>query len=157
MRKLIILAIAAALLAVPLTVLAQEEPYSTSTTTTVPPGAGIRVSANGLEVQFTAFGLPGLCCTWDFGDGQSGGGGHRSMAASFFFTNPITHTYAADGTYTVTATSESGASTSRTITVAAGLVWTGFGLVPFGLAIGALVLLGGSALLVARRVRRAER
>ena len=152
MKRLLGLAIVAAFLLVPLTVFAQEEPYSSSTTTTVVPTASIRAAANGLEVEFTAVGLPSPCCTWDFGDGSSGGGGPYALKA-YYFTNPITHTYAADGTYTVTATSESGASATRDITVATGLFWTGFGVVPFGIAIGVLVLLGATALAISRRVR----
>jgi len=139
MRRFLILALVAAFLTLPAVALAQEEPYSSSTTTTTVAGPTIRVAANGLEVEFTVAGITGSC-DWDFGDGGTGAG------------NPVTHTYAADGTYAVSANC-SGTIVSRTITVAAGLPWTGFGVVPFGIAIGALVLLGAVALVVARRVR----
>lgn len=139
MRRFLILALVAAFLTLPAVAAGAEEPYSSSTTTTIVAGATIKVVANGLEVQFTATGVTGTC-EWDFGDGGTGAG------------NPAMHTYAADGTYTVTAIC-GGAGITRTITVAASLPWTGFGLVPFGIAIGALVLLGAMALVVARRVR----
>ena len=138
MRRFLILALVAAILALPALAMAQE-PYSSSTTTTIVAGPTIKVAANGLEVQLTASGITGSC-TWDFGDGSTGEG------------NPATHTYAADGTYAV-AVNCSGATSTRSITVATGLSWTGFGVVPFGIAIGILVLLGATALAVSRKVR----
>ncbi|MDP2622425.1 MAG: PKD domain-containing protein [Actinomycetota bacterium] len=46
---------------------------------------------SGLTITFTAAGVTGAC-TWDFGDGSTGTG------------NPVAHTYAQAGTYSVTAT-----------------------------------------------------
>ncbi|MFH1329033.1 MAG: PKD domain-containing protein [Actinomycetota bacterium] len=138
MRRFLILALVAAFLAVPATALAAE-PYSSSTTSVEPPTPGIIVAASGLTVEFTATHVT-AACTWDFGDSGTGEG------------NPVSHTYAADGEYTVTATCGDTVLT-RTLTFAADLSFTGFGLVPFGIAIVALVLLGATALAVSRKVR----
>jgi hypothetical protein len=97
------------------------------------------VTANGLSVDLSASCVV-ADCTWAFGNGQTGAG------------NPVDHTYATDGDYTVTATCGDVVIT-RNLTVGAGLSFTGFGLVPFGVAIAALLLLGAAALWFSRRAR----
>lgn len=139
MRKFILLLVVTAFVALPMTALAAEEPYSSSTTSVEPPTPAIIVAATGLTVEFTATNVS-AACTWDFGDGGTGDG------------NSASHTYAADGTYTVTATCGD-ATLTRELTFAADLSFTGFGLVPFGIAIAVLVLLGAGVLFFARRVR----
>ena len=120
-----------------------EEPYSggTVTETTITPR--IVVTAEGLSVAFTAAGTSDSC-TWDFGDDTTGTG------------SPATHTYAAEGTYDITATC--GALVlARTVSFAKGLNFTGFESGLLG-GIALLLIIGGAAAVFAsRRRRRADR
>lgn len=123
--------VASLVLAVPLAALAQTtttEPYSGGevTETTITPR--INVMADGLTVAFTATGV-GNDCSWDFGDGASGSG------------NPATHTYDAEGDYTITATC--GVQVlSRTVHFAENLNFTGMDVLPYAGGAIALLLIG---------------
>ena len=120
-----------------------EEPYSGGTVaeTTITPR--IIVTAEGLSVAFTAAGTSDPC-NWDFGDDATGTG------------SPATHTYAAEGTYDITATC--GALVlARTVSFAKGLNFTGFESALWG-AVALVLILGGAAVVFAtRRRRRADR
>lgn len=78
-------------LAIAPTAMAQEEePYTGGEVPDTTVAAGIDAVVQGLTVTFS---IPNEDdCTWDFGDGETGEG------------NPVTHTYAEAGTYSVTAT-----------------------------------------------------
>jgi len=138
MRRLICLLLLFAFCSAPVVAFAQTEPYSSSTTSAACTPA-IAVAASGLTGQFTATCVT-AACTWDYGDTGAGEG------------NPVSHTYAADGEYNVTATCGDVVITG-TFVFAAELAFTGFGLVPFGVAIAVLVLLGAGALWFSRRAR----
>lgn len=139
MRRLAILSVVVAFVAVPVTGLAQEETNS-SAMSVAPCTPAIIVAATGLSVDFSATCAVARPCAWDFGDGQTGKG------------DPVSHTFAADGEYTVRATCGELVVT-RPLTVAAGSSYTGLGLMPFGVAIAALVLLSAGALFFSRRAR----
>jgi len=139
MRRLFVLFAVAVMPALPVVAQAQTDPYSGSTTTVAPAEPYFTVNAYGLTVTFSAGHVAGVC-TWDFGDGTTGDG------------NPVVRTYAADGDYTITAVCGDD-TIVRSLTFAAGLAYTGFGVVPFGIGIAALVLLAVGALVVSRRLR----
>ncbi len=134
-----------ALVVVPMTASAQTtttEPYSggTVTETTIVPK--IEVAANGLTITFTASGA-GSDCAWQFGDGSTGTG------------NPVTHTYSAEGDYSVTATC--GAMVlALTVSAAPQLPNTGFDVLPVALAALGLILIGGFVLRSNRRSKKAN-
>ncbi len=138
MRRFLGLLILVAFFALSATTPARAEPDS-STTTTAGCAPAITVAASGLTGRFTATCVP-AACTWDYGDSGTGEG------------NPVDHTYPAGGEYTVTATCGN-TVISRTFTPVADPSFTGFGLVPFGVAIAALVLLSAGALWFTRRAR----
>ena len=133
-----------ALVVIPLTASAQStttEPYSGGTVTETTISPQIEVAANGLTVAFTAAGA-GSACDWQFGDSSTGTG------------NPVTHTYAAEGDYSVTATC--GALVlALTVHVAPALTYTGFDVLPFALAGLVLILIGGVVLRSNRRSKEA--
>lgn len=130
------------LVVAPMTAMAQTtttEPYSGGEVTETTIAPHIQVAANGLSVDFTAAGA-GSDCTWDFGDDSTGTG------------NPVTHTYAAEGDYSIGATC--GALVlARTVHFAADLNFTGMEVLPYLLAGLALILIGA---LVARSNRRSK-
>lgn len=136
MRRLFGLLILATFTAMPTVALAQSEPDSTNTTTAGCAPA-ITVAASGLTGQFTATCVP-AACTWEYGDTGVGEG------------NPVDHTYPTGGEYTVAATCGDVVIT-RTFTLAGSPTFTGFGFVPFGVAIAVLVLLGAGVLWFSRR------
>jgi len=116
-----------------------EEPYSGGTVaeTTITPR--IVVTAEGLSVAFTAAGTSEPC-TWEFGDDSTGTG------------SPATHTYAAEGSYDITATC--GALVlARTVSFAKGLNFTGFESALWG-AVALVLIIGGAAVVFATRRRR---
>jgi hypothetical protein len=139
MRRLTILMLVVVFCAAPVVAFAQTTGYPPDTGIEGPCMPAIVVAAEGLAVDFsTTCGTAD--CTWDFGDGATGSG------------NPASHVFAADGDYTVTATCGDTVIT-RTLTLAADLSFTGFGLMPFGVGILALVVLGTGALWASRRAR----
>ncbi len=142
--KTLVALIAVALLAVLASpALAQTEPYSGGTVTETTIAPRIIVTAEGLTVAFTAAGANDPC-GWDFGDGTTGSG------------NPATHTYAAEGSYTITATC--GALVlARTVSFAEAISFTGFESGPWAIAALTLILLGAVILWATRRRRRAGR
>ena len=129
-----------ALVVIPLTASAQTtttEPYSGGGVTETTLAPQINVAVEGLTVTFTASGA-GSDCTWQFGDNSTGTG------------NPVTHTYAAEGDYSVTATC--GALVlALTVQLAPELVNTGFDVLPASLAAFGLILIGGAVLRSNRR------
>lgn len=133
MRRLALIALFTMLLVAvfPVAALAQTtttEPYSGGAVTETTVAPQITVAANGLVVTFTAAGVSGAC-TWDFGDGSSATG------------NPVTHTYDAEGDYTIGATC--GAQVlSRTVHFAADLNFTGMEVLPWAAAAAALLVFG---------------
>ena len=138
MRRLAIPSLVVALL-VPLAATAQGVPDSgiTGVASCVP--AIFAVTA-GLSVDFAATCRAADYCRWDFGDRKSGEG------------VAIRHDFPGDGEYTVTATCGESAA-SRTLTVSSASTYTGSGLVPFGVGIAVLVVLGASVLFFSRRIR----
>lgn len=138
--RLALVLVVVALVAVPVTALAQGEVDSHSTTSVVPCTPAIIVATTGLSVDFNATCVAAGPCTWDFGDGQTGEG------------DVVSHTFDGEGEYTVSATCGE-VVVARTLTVAAGSSYTGLGLVPFAVAIAALVLLSAGALFFSRRAR----
>ena len=120
------------LMAIPLAASAQTtttEPYSGGgvTETTIAPR--IDVLSAGLTKTFTATGY-GTDCTWSFGDDSTGTG------------NPVDHTYAAAGTYDVTANC-GGAVLSLQVTAAEALSTTGMDVARNVLIAIALITFGG--------------
>ncbi len=105
----------------------------------------VSYTTSGLAATFTATGVA-EGCTWNFGDGASGSG------------NPVTHAYAAAGSYTATGTCPVVLSLQVTpgevAAGAGGLAATGFDLVPW--LVGAVVLLGAGGGLVFAGRRRAR-
>ena len=144
MRSKTLVVVLAAVLLVTLVAAAAvaQEPYSggTAAETTITPR--IIVTAEGLTVAFTAAGTSDPC-TWNFGDDATGTG------------SPAVHTYAAEGTYDISATC--GALVlARTVSFAKGLNFTGFESgVWVGIAL--LLILAGVALVYATRRRRSGR
>jgi hypothetical protein len=138
MRRFTILMLVVAFWVAPVMAFAAEEPYSEERIEG-PCVPAIVVSAEGLDVNFSV-----TCgtadCTWDFGNGATGSG------------NPASNIYAADGDYTVIATCGD-TVIERQLSFAAGLSFTGFGLMPYGIAILVLALLGASALWFSRRAK----
>lgn len=114
------------------------EPYSgEDVTDTSLAGDEIVTVVDGLTVTFSVAGAED--CTWDFGDGSTADG------------NPVTHTYADEGTYDVSATC--GSVQFATDVVVGDIPFTGIEMSTYLLWGGGLVLLGGSALVTARRLR----
>jgi len=140
MCRLGFLSVVVALVAVPVTALAQGEVDSHSTTSVVPCTPAIIVATTGLSVDFNATCVAAGPCTWGFGDGQTGEG------------DVVSHTFDGEGEYTVSATCGEVVVT-RTVTVVTGSSYTGLGLVPFGVAVAALVLLSAGVLFFSRRAR----
>jgi hypothetical protein len=134
-----------ALLALPLAASAQTtttEPYSGGDVTETTIAPRIEVLANGLTATFTAVGAGGDC-TWDFGDASTGTG------------NPTTHTYSAEGDYTVGVTCGT-IVLARTLQVGADLTLTGIDVLPYLLGAFALILIGGLVVLANRRGKTAN-
>ena len=130
------------LLVIPLSAVAQTtptEPYSGGgvTETTIAPR--IDVLSAGLTKTFTATGY-GTNCTWSFGDDSTGTG------------NPVDHTYAAAGTYNVSANC-GGAVLGVQITAAQALSTTGMDMLRYVLIAIALLTFGG---LLVRATRPAK-
>ena len=129
-------------LAIPLSAAAQTtttEPYSGGgvTETTIAPR--IDVLSAGLTKTFTATGL-GTDCTWSFGDDSTGTG------------NPVDHTYAAAGTYDVSANC-GGAVLSLQVTAAQALSTTGMDVLRYVLIAIALITFGGLIVRSTRQTR----
>ena len=130
------------ILAVPLTAVAQTtttEPYSGGgvTETTIAPR--IEVLSAGLTITLTALGY-GSDCTWTFGDDSSGTG------------NPVDHTYAAAGTYNVSANC-GGAVLSLQVTASQALSTTGMDVLRYVLIAVALLTFGGLLVRATRPAR----
>ena len=138
MRRLAIPSVVVALL-VPLAATAQGVPDSgmTSVASCVP---AISAVTAGLSVDLAATCRAADDCRWDFGDRESGEG------------VAVRHDFPGGGEYTVTATCGESVA-SRTLTVSSASAYSGSGLVPFGVGIAVLVVLGACALLLSRRVR----
>ena len=122
----------------PLAALAQEEePYSGGTVPDTTLASDITVVVSGLTATFSVSGAGS--CTWDFGDGESGEG------------NPVSHTYAEAGSYSVTAIC---GADQFSITANVGpLPGTGTEASTYVLWGGGLLLVGAAAVLAARRVK----
>lgn len=141
-RTLTIVVLLILILAVPLSVAAQTtttEPYSGGgvTETTIAPR--IEVLSAGLTKTFTATGL-GTDCAWNFGDDSTGTG------------NPVDHTYAAAGTYDVSANC-GGAVLSLQVTAAQALSTTGMDVARYVLIAIALITFGGLLVRATRPAR----
>ena len=131
-----------ALLVLPLSASAQTtttEPYSGGEVTETTIAPRIEVLSAGLTKTFTAAGL-GADCTWNFGDGSLGSG------------NPADHTYAAEGTYDVSADCGSQVL-SLQVTAAETLSTTGMDVLRYVLIAVALLTFGG---LIVRAVRESR-
>lgn len=116
----------------PAAALAAEEPYSDGTTPETTVASEIDVVVSGLTATFSISGVSN--CTWDFGDGATGEG------------NPVSHTYAEDGRYDVTATCD-GEAFSTTVAVGA-LATTGTQVSSYLFWGGGLLLAGLTVLAV---------
>ena len=142
-RTVLFVFMALALLAIPLAAAAQTttptEPYSGGEVTETTIAPSINVLSAGLTKTFTAAGL-GTDCTWSFGDDSTGTG------------NPVDHTYAAGGTYNVSANC-GGAVLGLQITAAQALSTTGMDVLRYVLIAIALVTFGG---LLVRATRPAK-
>lgn len=122
----------------PLAAVAQEEePYSGGTVPDTTISSDITVVVSGLTATFSVSGAGS--CSWDFGDGEAGEG------------NPVTHTYADAGSYSVTATC---GADQYDITANVGpLPGTGTEVSTYLMWGGGLLLVGATAVLAARRVK----
>lgn len=115
--------------------IAQEEPYTDGEVPDTTIASGIDAVVSGLTATFS---VPGEgSCAWDFGDGENAEG------------NPVSHTYAEAGAYTVTATC---GTTVYDYQVTVGpLARTGMQVSSFLWAAGGLLAAGGAALWFGRR------
>lgn len=139
MRRFLILSGLLVVTAWPVTTVAARAPDATSSTE-VPCAPGILVVATGLSADFTTTCTAVRPCSWDFGDGWAGEG------------ETVSHVFAAEGEYTIGARCGDVVLT-RTVIITAGSAYRGSGLVPFGVAIAVLVLLGAGVLFFSRRAR----
>ena len=125
------------ILSLPLIASAQTEPYSTGTVPQTSLASGIDVVVSGLTVTLSVSGAGD--CEWDFGDDTAGTG------------NPVSHTYDADGNYSVTATC--GTAQYQTTVAVGSLARTGSDIAIYFWWGASLLVVGGAIVLFARRFR----